>query len=220
MGFKYEETIFDPRLDRFITKEEFLEFKKTEPGRILIAYSPPRRDWLPEWGKLEHFVVASDGMPGLDANGNLLDWTAPYKEYAGHPRSAGTHAIVLRLARENDVSLMQAIAQLSYWSAKHIGDAGVTGLQVRGRMQEGMVADITIFDPDTVTEHATFEMGTSGLASTGIPFVLVNGIIVVKNSRVLESVFPGQSIRFPVEEKGRFEPIEESSWKNAYDVKK
>ncbi|MEP1596621.1 MAG: aminoacylase, partial [Halieaceae bacterium] len=219
MGYKYEETIFDPQLDKFVTKEEFLHFAKTEPGRTLVAYSPPRKQWLPEWTKVEHFVVAGDGMPGLGSDGNLLDWDAPYDQYAGHPRSAGTHAATLRIARENGVPLMHSLSQLSYWSAKHLGDTGLKAMQERGRMQEGMVADITIFDPVNVTEHADFKSGTSGLPSTGIPYVLVNGVVVVKDSKVLKDVNPGQAIRFPLQEKGRFVPTSGESWLETYTVK-
>jgi hypothetical protein len=59
----------------------------------------------------------------------------------------------------------------------------VQALQERGHMQAGMIADIAIFDPKNVTEHATFKAGTAGLASTGIPYDLVNGVIVVRDSR-------------------------------------
>ena len=217
MGYKYEETIYDPQLDKYVTKDEFLEFKKNEPGRTLVAFSPPRKEWLPHWTKVEHFVVAGDGMPGLDIEGNTLEWDAPYEQYAGHPRSAGTHAAVLRIARENDVPLMQSIAQLSYWSAKHIGDTGLKGMQERGRMQEGMVADIAIFDAETVTEHATFKAGTSGLPSTGIPYVLINGVVVVRDSVVEKGVYPGQALRFPVQENGRFEAVGDDAWSEAYE---
>jgi cytosine/adenosine deaminase-related metal-dependent hydrolase len=220
MGFKYEETIFDPQLDRFVTKEEFLEFAKNEPGRVLVAYSPPRKKWLPEWTKVEHFIVAGDGMPGLDADGKPLDWDSPYENYAGHPRTAGTHAVTLRIARENGVPLMHTLSQLSYWPAKHLGDTGLKAMRERGRMQEGMVADIVVFDPENVTEHATFQSGTNGLPSTGIPYVLVHGTIVVKDSRVLKGVFPGQPIRFPLEEKGRFVPVSADSWLREYTVGK
>ncbi len=219
MGYKYEETIYDPQLDRYVTREEFLKFKKSEPGRTLIAFSPPRKEWLPEWTKVEHFVVAGDGMPGLDVKGNKLTWDSPYEDYAGHPRAAGTHGTALRVARENGVPLMHTISQLSYWSARHLGDTGLKAMQVRGRMQEGMVADITIFDPENVTERATFKSGTNGLPSTGIPYVLVNGTIVVKDSKVLKDVNPGQSIRFPVEKKGRFVPATGESWLKTYTVK-
>lgn len=219
MGYKYEETVYDPQLDRFVTKEEFLKFQKEEPGRTLVAFSPPRKEWLPEWTKVNNFIVAGDGMPGLDVDGNRLNWDAPYEDYAGHPRTAGTHAATLRIARENGVPLMHTLRQLSYWAAKHIGDTGLKAMQERGRMQEGMVADITIFDPEKVTEHATFKSGTSGLASTGIPYVLVNGAVVVNDSKVLKDVNPGQSIRFPVEKEGRFVPVTGQSWLNTYTVK-
>ena len=81
-------------------------------------------------------------------------------------------------------------------------------MQVRGRMQKGMVADITIFDPETVTDNSTYEKGT--LPSTGIPHVLVNGILVMKDQEPLKGVNPGQPIRFePVE--SRFEPLSQKS---------
>ena len=219
MGYKYEETVYDPQLDKYVTKEEFLKFQKDEPGRTLVAFSPPRKDWLPEWTKVKNFVIAGDGMPGLDVEGNRLAWDAPYEDYAGHPRTAGTHAAALRIARENGVPLMHTLSQLSYWPAKHIGDTGLKAMQERGRMQEGMVADITIIDPENVTEHATFKSGTSGLASTGIPYVLVNGTVVVSDSKVLKDVYPGQSLRFPVEEKGRFVPAAGKSWLKTYTIK-
>lgn len=101
---------------------------------------------------------------------------------------------------------MLTLAQLSYVHAKHLGDTGLKAMQVRGRMQEGMVADITIFDPENAKEQATYSRGKNGLPSLGIPFVLVNGVIVVQDSKVLKDVNPGKAIRFPVEEKGRFVP--------------
>jgi len=211
MGYKYEETIFDPQLDKFMTKDEFLDMQAKEPGRTLIAFSPPREQWLPEWTKLPHFGVAGDGMPGLDVNGNELSWDSPYEDYAGHPRAAGTHATVLRIARENGVPLMHTLSQLSYWPAKHLGDTGLIAMQERGRMQEGMVADITIFDAQNVTQHADYTTGKNGLPSTGIPYVLVNGTIVVKDSKVLKDVYPGLPIRFPILEVGRFVPVSKES---------
>lgn len=213
MNYKYEETIYDPQMDKFVTKEEFLKIAKEEPGRTLIAYSPPRKKWLPEWTKVEGFVVAGDGMPGLDKNGDFVGWDGAYEDYAGHPRLAGTHATVLRVARENGVPLMHSLSQLSYWPAKFIGDTGLKAMQERGRMQEGMIADIVVFDAKNVTEHATYKAGSNGLPTTGIPYVLVYGTIVVQNSKVLKDVNPGQPIRFPVEEKGRYQNITEKAWK-------
>ncbi len=63
----------------------------------------------------------------------------------------------------------------------------------KGRIQLGMDADLTIFDPAAVKDNSTPQMG--GLPSTGIPYVVVNGTIVVKESKVLEGVYPGRPIR-------------------------
>ena len=40
-----------------------------------------------------------------------------------------------------------------------------------------------------------YPIGKAGLPSTGIPYVVVNGTIVVKDSEVLKDVYPGQPIR-------------------------
>lgn len=50
-----------------------------------------------------------------------------------------------------------------------------------------------------------------------IPYVVINGTIVVKDSKVLP-VKPGQQIRFPVEDKGRFKPIEVGGWLNEHTI--
>jgi len=107
---------------------------------------------------------------------------------------------------------MHMIAQNSYWAAKHLGDAGVEAMQVRGRIQEGMVADIAIFNPETVTDNATYVIGENGLPSTGIPYVLVNGTVVVRDSEIVEGVSPGQPIRYAAEEAGRWEPLQKESY--------
>ena len=107
---------------------------------------------------------------------------------------------------------MQVLAQNSYWSALHLGDAGVEGMKVRGRMQEGMVADITIFDPESVTDNGTYVVGENGRPSTGIPYVLVNGTVVVRDSQIVEGVYPGQPIRYPLEANGRLEPLARESY--------
>ena len=75
-----------------------------------------------------------------------------------------------------------------------------------------MVADITIFDPETVTDNAGYKIGSNGLPSTGIPYVLVNGVIMVKDSKVQEGIYPGQPIRYPIEENGRWVPLEKESY--------
>ena len=65
-----------------------------------------------------------------------------------------------------------------------------------GEIATPMDTDIAVFDPNTVTDNSTMEHG--GLPSTGIPYVVVNGTVVVKDSEVLNDVFPGKPIRCAV----------------------
>lgn len=62
-------------------------------------------------------------------------------------------------------------------------------------MQEGCDADIVVFGPDKVTDNEIYKPGEGVLPTTGIPYVLVNGGVVVKDSEVLP-VFPGKPFAF------------------------
>ena len=144
-------------------------------------------------------------------------WDTAYEDIPNtHPRLSGTGDTCLRLAREHDIPLMKVLAAASYNAAKYLGDTGLEAMKKRGRLQEGMIADITILDPETVTDNATYAKGT--LPTTGIPYVIVNGTIVVKDSVVRKDVYPGQPIRFPVEDEPRFQPLSVDAWKNEFLV--
>lgn len=69
-----------------------------------------------------------------------------------HPRNFGTFPRFLRLAREKKLcSLETAVRRITGLTAESIG------LTDRGFLKEGMVADITVFDPETVTDKGTYE---------------------------------------------------------------
>ena len=210
-GNKYEETIYDPLGDRFLDREAFEALKEKAPGQSVVVFIPARKKWLPYWLTVPHMTVASDSMVGVGVDGEPLPWDAEYKQYAGHPRTAGAHARTLRLGREQGVPLMFTLSQLSYWTALHMGEAGLKDMKDRGRVQVGKIADLTLFDPDTVTDNSTYKAGENGLPSTGIPYVIVHGTVVVKDSKALP-VKAGQPIRYPVEAKGRYEPASISKW--------
>lgn len=211
LGLDYTDMI-NPRTGKNMDRAQYDEIVAKDPAFIIILCIPAREEWLPMWLEVPHMTVAGDQMPPVNDAGEPLTWDDPFEAYNGHPRTVGTHAKTLRLAREHGVPLMQMVSQNSYWAAKHLGDAGIEAMQVRGRMQEGMVADITMFDPETVTDNGTYLVGENGLPSTGIPYVLVNGVIMVRDSVVTEGVFPGQAIRFEPESEGRFEPLEKESF--------
>lgn len=99
---------------------------------------------------------------------------------------------------EGKVSLMDALSKMSYEPALFLEDQ-VPQMKQRGRVQEGMAADITIFDPETVTDNSTPTIGENSLPTTGIPYVIVNGQVVVDGS-VVQNIPAGVSIRNPVVE--------------------
>lgn len=95
------------------------------------------------------------------------------------------------------MTLMEAVWKLSYGTARWLEDM-VPDMRRRGRIQTGAIADITIFDPKKVSDHSDFESGANSLASTGIPYLIVNGTLVVKDSEIVKCAYPRQPIRNPV----------------------
>ncbi len=120
----------------------------------------------------------------------------------------------MRLARENDIPLMQIMAILSYNAAKYLGDTGLEAMQQRGRIQEGMIADVVVFHPEEFKDNSTYESGS--IPSTGMKAVLVNGTVVLEDDSIKEDRFPGQPIRFKPEAEPRFEPISVEAWEDVY----
>lgn len=119
---KYEEMMYDPTRDKFLTKEEYLVIAAEDPGHLVVLFSPARKDWMKYWLQIPNMTVAADSIySGLGTD----SWDADPTEYQGHPRTAGTRGKVLRMAREEGVPLLFTLAQTSYWAAKHLGDAGL-----------------------------------------------------------------------------------------------
>ena len=67
------------------------------------------------------------------------------------------------------------------------------GVQSKGRLQAGADADIVAFDPEGVVDRATFD--DPAQYSAGIPFVMVNGVFVVKDGELQPGVAPGRGLR-------------------------
>ncbi|MDY7011793.1 MAG: D-aminoacylase [Planctomycetota bacterium] len=99
----------------------------------------------------------------------------PLAQGRPHPRCYGTFPRVLgKYSREEGLfPLEQAVRKMTSMSAQKIGLTG------RGVLEEGAFADIAVFNPETVADRATYE--NPHQYPDGIPYVLVNGRVVVEN---------------------------------------
>ncbi len=113
---------------------------------------------------------------GIGSDGNAV---TPEMGFVGkpHPRFYGTFPRVLGYyVRDQKVlALAEAIRKMTSFSAQ------ISGLTDRGLLRLGMAADITIFNPDTVSDSATFENPLQ--YSIGIEYVIVNGAVVLSKGQ-------------------------------------
>jgi N-acyl-D-amino-acid deacylase len=107
-----------------------------------------------------------------------------------HPRAYGSFARVLAkyVRDENVISLAEAVRKLSGLPARNLK------LDRRGLLKEGYFADVVVFDPETVQDHATFVEPHQ--YATGVLHVLVNGEQVLKDGEHTGAT-PGRVVRGP-----------------------
>ena len=106
----------------------------------------------------------------------------------GHPRAAGSFPRFLRhyVLEKKLMSLYQGIAKITTLPARQLG------LSNRGNLALGNIADITIFDPMTICDHANFQ--NCGAAPDGIEWVLLAGKVVCKQGGILK-INQGKTLR-------------------------
>ena len=107
-----------------------------------------------------------------------------------HPRAYGTFPRILRkyVREENQLSLPDAIRKFSALPARRLR------LTDRGVLKQNMWADVVVFDPEKITDRATFE--NPNQFSEGMEYVLVNGVPVIDEGK-MTGALPGKVLRGP-----------------------
>lgn len=174
LGISYEDLQWVETGER-LTQETFDTYRK-KGGYVIMHMMKP--EWIKTGIAAPGVIIASDGMP--------------YSKLA-HPRTAGTFSRVLgKYVREDKlIDLMTAIEKMTLLPARRL-EAIAPTMRFKGRIQIGADADITIFNPDTIIDKATFEKGLE--FSTGIEYVIVNGTFVVKKGKTVVGALPGQPV--------------------------
>lgn len=141
-------------------EELFNKVRKERPDMIVVA-SVMNEEEVIEGIKAPFVMVASDGL---------------YRRGQGHPRGAGSFPRVLgKYVRDmGELSLIEALRKMTLVPAKRLG------LDKKGSVEEGMDADLIMFDPKTITDRSTFKNPTE--PPDGIEYVILNGEIAVRNN--------------------------------------
>jgi N-acyl-D-amino-acid deacylase len=105
-----------------------------------------------------------------------------------HPRGYGNNARVLGeyVRRRRVIPIEEAIRKMTSLPAEHFK------FERRGLVKVGYAADVTVFDASTIADAATFEKPHA--YAEGIPFVIVNGVVVVRKGEHT-GASPGQVLK-------------------------
>jgi N-acyl-D-aspartate/D-glutamate deacylase len=159
-----------------LNEETFAHWR--EEGATIITFFIPEDEMVMAL-EHPHVMVASDGT---------------IRNGRGHPRGAGTFArVVGRFVRvEGYLTLMDALRKVTIMPAQRVEKAAPS-MRQRGRLSVGAFADITVFDPNTLIDRATYR--EPARYSEGVHYVLVNGTLVVDDGELVPNVAPGRAVR-------------------------
>ena len=148
--------------------------------------------------EVAYFVMSEDNIRRniaspwtmLGSDGASLAPEGAFLQSSQHPRSYGTFARFLAkyVREERVISLTEAIRRLTSLPATQFS------LVDRGRLQRGAMADITIFDPASIQDHATYDRPQQ--YATGVSHVIVNGSIALRDGEHTNAR-PGRVVRGP-----------------------
>jgi len=188
-----------------MTKEQVIDYQKNKPGTFIVWHfldesDPDDLAMLDASVLHPRILIESDEMfwMFMDDQGHVEnyageEWPLPEGTFS-HPRSNGTFAKVLRsYVRERGLmSMQEALRKMSLMPAQTL-EGFVPQMKKKGRLQVGMDADIVVFNPDTISDVGTYEEPNQ--PAVGVQALLVNGVPVVAEGKLITDAAPGKPIR-------------------------
>jgi N-acyl-D-aspartate/D-glutamate deacylase len=175
LGISYSELVL-PETGEHLTKERFDELHNSSTPQLVLLFSNTQ-EMVDKVIPHPLVMIASDGEQG-------------------HPRNAGTYSRILaKYVREKGtITLMDAMRKMSLMPAEML-ERSTPAARRKGRLQEGADADVVVFDAATITDRSTFEKPME--PSVGVHYLVVGGIVVVDEGKVVPDVFPGRALLGP-----------------------
>lgn len=176
------------------TLAEVVEMRGTSPENTImdLIVEDGSRVGAVYFTQSEAIVRRAVALPWVSFNSDesSLAPEGVFLESNPHPRAYGSFARVLAkyVREESVISLQEAIRKLSGLPASNLK------LDRRGLLREGYYADVVVFDPETVQDHATFVEPHQ--YATGVLHVFVNGTQVLKDGEHTGAT-PGRVVRGP-----------------------
>jgi len=161
-----------------------------EDAAIDLVIEDGSRVQVVYFSMLEANVARQVALPymsfGSDAEAQAPE--PPFTLSSTHPRAYGNFARLLAkyVRDEKRLTLAEAVRKLSALPAHHLG------LHERGMLKAGNYADVVVFDPATIQDHATFEKPHQ--FATGVSEVVVNGQLALANGEPT-AARPGRVVR-------------------------
>jgi N-acyl-D-glutamate deacylase len=187
-----------------LTKAEFDDLQANAPGTLIIwhfldANKPEELALIDASVIHPRTIIESDAVPSYKMTDSGL---VPYEgdawplsdDLVNHPRSSASFSKILQdYVRDRQLmDLQTAIKKMSLMPAQTI-EGFVPQMKKKGRLQEGMDADINVFDLNDIKVNADYVYPVR--PSEGMFYVLVAGTPVVENGKLLLDAAPGQPIR-------------------------
>jgi len=174
-GISYDSLLL-PETGERLTQERFDELHNSSTTHLVVLFTNTQ-EIVDQVIAHPLVMIASDGAEG-------------------HPRNAGTYSRILAqyVREKKTLSLMEALRKMSLMPAQML-ERSTPAARQKGRLREGADADIAVFDAGAISDRSTYEKPME--PSVGMRFLLVQGIVVVEEGKIVPGVFPGRALLGP-----------------------
>jgi len=172
IGINYSDLVI-PGTGEHLTKERFEELHNSSKSQAVLMFANTQ-EMVDATIPNPLIMIASDGD-------------------IGHPRNAGCFSRVLAqyVREKKTLTLMEALRKMSLMPAQML-ERSTPAAHQKGRIQEGADADVIVFDPQTISDRATFEKPME--PSVGVHYLLVSGTVLIDDGKLVPDVYPGHSL--------------------------